>query len=397
VAALGLGVSGAAQATTGAASHPWPLMAPHARPAQLQNLGGGAVLKAPRVVPIVFASDPLLPELKDFYTKLGASNYLPSALGEYGVGKPTILPPVVRSDAAPAATDDFEASYWILDQIAAGALPAEDGNTVYSMIFPAGTTLIGGQVSLYTAFQVCGAIPETATANDGTLVPFTVSGLCGPNSMGLSDADFNAYGQVQALAAAFTDPGSWISPGFNNISWSGSVLSELASPWVGTLCQPFAHESAFITPPDLGYAAPRLWSNRAALQGHDPCDAASTSPRVHFNAAPDLGGTAAYYGMVQGVIVPPGGQTTIPVRLFSDGPTAPWTLAAAVRADLTPDLNNEVSFSWDKASGANGDVRHLTIKRALVTSGVPATNLVFEITSTQGATVNESLVMLGSD
>ena len=395
--ALGLGVTGAAHATMNEASHPWPFMAPHARPAQLQNLGGGAVFKAPRVVPIVFASDPQLPALTAFYAKLGASTYLPSALAEYGVGKPTILPPVVRSDTAPPATDDFAASDWIMSEIAAGALPAEDGNTVYSMIFPAGTSVIGGQVSLYNAFQVCGSLPEAATASDGTLIPFTLTALCGVNPWGLSDADFEAYSQVQVLAAAFTDPYSWVAPGYNDISWSGSVLSELTSPLVSSMCWPFAHQTPFITPPDLGYPAPRIWSNRAALHGRDPCDAASTTPSPYFNAAPELGGTAAYYGMVQGVIIPPGGEATILVRLFSDGPVAPWTLGAEERFDLTPDANHELSFTWDKPTGRNGDVRYLTIKRAPVTSGAPATNLVFGITSTQGTTVHEWLVMMGSD
>jgi hypothetical protein len=85
---------------------------------------------------------------------------------------------------------------------------------------------------------------------------------------------------------------------------------------------------------------------------------------------------------VPGVKVAVGASVTIDVQLFSDGPTSgPFTVAAA------ESLNGAtLAFTWDKTSGQNGDVLHLTIK-ALVAA--PAGGTTFELTSSLGTATSQ--------
>jgi hypothetical protein len=74
----------------------------------------------------------------------------------------------------------------------------------------------------------------------------------------------------------------------------------------------------------------------------------------------------------KGVQIPIGSSKTIDLDLYSDAPTSgPWTVSAY---DLTSDFFGEppaLSFGFDKATGQNGDVLHLTIT-AMATSPMGA-------------------------
>jgi hypothetical protein len=400
LAALGTGVGGSRAANAGPSSEAWPFAAPHAPAPVLENPGGGPVIAKPRIVPIFFAADPLLPDLETFYSKLGTSTYLPSGLAEYGVGKPTFTPPVLRNDAAPIATDDGAASSWLVGQIASGALPAADGSTIYSLVFPGATLVTAGMIGPYAGsypWTLCGSVSEATQTSDGTLVPFVLSALCDGGTGGASDVASETDNQSYALVTAITNPGWLENPAYSDVSWSGSGWTMFAGPYISTLCGGFIRQESSEIPADLGYLVQVLWSNAAARHGHDPCALPSAPPAVYFNAAPDIAGVATPYGMTKGVIIPPGGEVTIPVRLFSDGPMAAWTLGAAERADVLPDANGLLSFAFDKPTGRNGDVRQLTVHRAVAPDGSVAPDLSFEITSTSGTTVHEWLVVVGTD
>jgi hypothetical protein len=373
--------------------------APHAPAPLIENPGAGPVSAAAQVVPILFAADPHLADLTAFYQKLGVSSYLPASLSEYGVGRPTISAPVIRTDPPPATIDDLTASNWILDQIASGALPPEGGNTIYALAFPSSTQVSSGQVTLTLPGPLCGGTNGTTTEADGTPVPFTLSALCAASvtRSGLSEAAYDLSIQASALAAALTDPDSFLNFGYYSFSWSGSAWAPFAFS-VSQMCGTLRNESATWTPSDLGYPVPRLWSDTAARGSHDPCAVPTDVPAPYFNAAPDVGGIwTNQYSILKGVYLPPGGEVTIPVRLFSDRPTAPWMLGAVERTDLIPDPGNVLSFSFDEMTGRNGDVRRLTIRRAASGSANPTDGILFEITSQQGTTTHEWFVMVGSE
>jgi hypothetical protein len=110
----------------------------------------------------------------------------------------------------------------------------------------------------------------------------------------------------------------------------------------------------------------RTWSNAAAQAGLDPCVPNVAGPYV--NAAPDvdevvtLDRSATAHFRTTGVSVPTGQSRTIAVRLFSTAPTSDWTVEAH---DLGFESGGPMTltFKWDKPSGHNGDVLHLTITR----------------------------------
>jgi hypothetical protein len=394
---LGAEVARSRGASASPSQRPWPLMAPHAPAPIVENPGGGPVATAPRIVPVFFSSDPLLSDLETYYSKLGTSTYLASGLAEYGISKPTVTAPLVRTDAPPPAIDDVAASNWLLGEITSGALPAPDGNTVYSLVFPDDTQVTAGNLGPYPyPYPLCGSTSEATQTGDGALVPFVLSTVCEGQTGSLTDIESETDWQSYALVAAIMSPGWQLDPGYSDVSWSGSAWSFFAAPYVSTLCSAYLYGNAVQTPSDLGYLVQVLWSNERARNGHDPCPVPSPAPGTYFNAAPEITGTSlGFYGMVKGIILPPGGTVTFPVRLFSDGAIAPWTLGSAERVDIAPDPYNLLSFSFDKSTGANGDVRQLTVTRAVAPDGSVAPMLAFEITSTSGTTVNEWLAMVG--
>ena len=97
------------------------------------------------------------------------------------------------------------------------------------------------------------------------------------------------------------------------------------------------------------------------------------------------------------MIIPAGGQVTIPLRLFSDAPVGEWNLSAVERTDLEPDPSNVLSFSFDRDHGRSGNVRMLTISRAATADGSLAQNLAFDIVSTNGDATHEWLVVVGNE
>jgi len=406
---LALGATCAVIATAGLASvnahatptdAPWPLAAPHTPAPVFENPGNAPVLATPRVVPILYGADPQASVLQKFYAKLATSTYFASGLGEYGVGKPTFAAPVILIGAAPAVMDDATAASWLVTQISSGTVPAEDGNTVYALVYPSSTTVSYGLLYSGIPSPLCGSTSEATQTSDGTNVPFTMTGLCEGNTGGLSDTDAETFGISSALSDAFTSPDWAFNPGYSDLSWSGSgwlLFTGSYTANVGSLCGTLIHEPTTEKPTDLGYLVPMIWSSQAALGGHDPCAVSSARRETYFNAAPDTAGAITAFGPLKGVILPPGSAVTIPVRLFSDGPIGSWTLGAAERSDLIPDSFNLLSFSFDRASGTNGDVVHLTVKRAIAPDGSVAPDLGFEITSTRGTTVHEWLVAVGNE
>lgn len=159
---------------------------------------------------------------------------------------------------------------------------------------------------------------------------------------------------------------------------------------IGDMCAQF--ESSIETPPDIGYAVQRNWSNASAKAGHDPCQPSPATP-AYFNAMPVLSDSLTSHGTTtQGINVPNGTSKTLELDLFSDGPTsADWTLSAHAYA-----RNGQapVTFTFDETTGHNGDKAMVT-----VTSTGPLTNssktATIVISSTLGARQNVWLGMLG--
>jgi hypothetical protein len=376
-----------------------------ARHAPLPLIGseGGPVLATPRIVPVYYSADPLAADLGAFYAKLATSQYLAHALAGYGAASPVIAAPVVVSDAPPVSTLDTDIAAWLSAEIEAGVLPAEDGNTAYEVHFPATTQVNAG--GLYgESYPTCYSFEFEAYLSSGTAVPFGVIPLCAGTLPSLTDLETATVFATSAIADQVTNPYVNDSPAYNEPSWSGSGWATLIGIQPGDLC--FNTQDEWnTTPADLGYLAARIWSNAAAASGNNPCPDYSGTRETYFNAAPDIeGGTVLRpLDIVKGIILPVGGgSVTIPVRLFSDGPMHAWSLSAAERNDLDGQPSSVLSFSFDRAEGASGDVRNLTITRAPIADGGIAypsetVPLAFAITSTSGTLSHQWIVAVSNE
>jgi hypothetical protein len=176
------------------------------------------------------------------------------------------------------------------------------------------------------------------------------------------------------LAEAATDPLFLTSPAYAAVDDAHAFWMELTGGGeVGDLC-----EQDLVTPPDVGYAVQRIWSNAAASAGHDPCVPA-VAP-AYFNVAADAPDAFfdPYAGTtVEGVAIQPHQSRTIDVHLVSDGPTDAWQVTG-VDPNAAQGGERLLKLTLDRDVGSNGDVLHLTIQPLFDAPGVTA---LYEIDS----------------
>jgi hypothetical protein len=125
------------------------------------------------------------------------------------------------------------------------------------------------------------------------------------------------------------------------------------------------HTDAAYQPLVGSFMVQRTWSNASAAAGHDPCVPVLSTPYVE--AATNLqditlsGGGQSF--VTRGIKIPVGMSTTVEVDLYSDAPAADWTVQAIDVASKYEMSAAELSFSFDKTTGHNGDKLQLTITR----------------------------------
>jgi hypothetical protein len=133
------------------------------------------------------------------------------------------------------------------------------------------------------------------------------------------------------------------------------------------------------------YDVQRAWSNVAAAAGHDPCVPHLSAPFQGVAAVePDTltltgrgpGGTTTTR-MTKGISIAAGTSKTVEVDLWSDGPTAPFTVNAYDVASVFRGRAAELTFTWDKQTGINGDKLMLTITHAKAASRGASEYVIF--------------------
>lgn len=358
---------------------------------------GGPVVAAPHVVPVFFPGDPLAASLTDFLGKVTREPTFASTLREYGVGTASIASSITLDEAPPALITSVEIRAWMGAKIASATLPAPDANTVYVLVYPVETEvdLDFGFGFVFPACFSTATFSDNVTTASGALANYVVAPRC-EGFFGLSGVDAVTMPLSAELASAFVTPRG--ADGFAGIDFNGSGFA--AATFAGTIggfCE-FLPDG-FGTPPALGYTISRLWSNRAARQQRDPCRGPGQSAH-YFNAVPlGLDGTESQPGFAsKGISLAEGGQVTLPIRLFGDarGPRT-WQLSASTtwNAAGPSDPNGVLSFSFDRATGGDGDVRHLTVKRAPLPPGAQPFPLNFAIQSTAGGETHSWVVAVG--
>jgi hypothetical protein len=323
---------------------------------------GGPVFASPIVQPIFFGSAPdtdTEPYVEGFLPQLATSDYWKTVGEEYGVGPLTIMPSIVSTDAVPATDADL-AMYLTtqLDGTHAGWPVADIASTIYMVQLPAGQTFSGACTSF------AGYHSEAATSS-ATGFSYALIANCGGAPGGTPTAlDEVTVTISHELIEASTDPKvatspAWASTDNEHLAWSREAGAE-----VGDMCEwtPSAQQV------DVGgmYMVQRIWSNKSALAGHDPCVPVLATP--YFNAAPSIGDVALSTRsgsiMVQGVTIPVGASQEITFTLFSDAPVAAdWDVAVIDGAEL---LQGASSFSFEYGrvtTGHNGQNITVSVRR----------------------------------
>jgi hypothetical protein len=329
--------------------------------------------------------------IDSFVATVGTTTYWHDAVAEYGVGTPTVEPPVHLTQAAPKTIDDTTIQSWLATTVAANVgLMAPSANAFYVISYPSTTT-----VTLETVYTSCtdfGAYHNSA-AIGGVQVAYAVVPECtyAPSTTLQTSTDSLSH----ELAEGSADP---IPLPFSSSAWQGTDVGHTfweviagGDGELGDMCSFFY--TSFFTPPGYAYDVQRIWSNTAALQGHDPCQP-ELPGEVYFtgvplmpNSVPIVWDTQTGY-TTEGVQIAVGASKTIPVQLYSEGPMAPWSVAAVEY----PSSKN-LKLAWDTTTGQNGDTLNLTI----TVSGTDSTygGNAFIIESTSGSVTNMWLGFVG--
>jgi hypothetical protein len=333
--------------------------APHAALPQIVSLGG-RILRAPHIVPVFFGADPLRADIEGYLRALAASPYWTATAGEYGVDTPIIEDSLVLTAAAPSVIHEATSPQWLEGLVAQA--PASWGqptaSTLYAIYPPAST-----QVTVPYVPDLCGndlgggGFHSSATIN-GVTVVFAIAAHCS-TPPGQTDLDVYSATMSHELVEAVTDP---LYTAFVQTDDASGAFQIGTSGEVCDLCE-YAPDTEY-WPEGVAGLSQRCWSNAAAAAGHDPCVPAVSQP--YFNAAPvmeDLVPTKweGYTQQAHGVRIPVGQSRTIDVVLFSDAPTADWTVAAVDYASTYDGRAPALQLSFDRTTGNNGTRLKLTL------------------------------------
>lgn len=328
--------------------------------------GGGPVLRAPRIVPVFVASgaDTTWPDERaeiDFMRRYVASATWRAQVTEYGVGAGTVTD-AYHSDGAGLPAGTVTATRfrtWVLNQIESRAWGAPDENTLYILMLDARRQVQSGADATCRGI---GGYHSDLRDIERRSIAYAVIPDCG------SGLDTITRVLSHEIIEAATDPYPNAAPAYYQPSTQAPPEGAWAIAYtggeVGDMCE---HRSdAAIRPDDLDYEIQRSWSNVAAAAMQDPCVPAITG-RAYFNAAPTLPDVVTLTTRdrqrtvaAHGLVIPLGQSRTIDVSLFSTAPTqGAWRVSAR---ELTFDGESSAfSFRWDRSTGFNGDVLHLTI------------------------------------
>ena len=336
--------------------------APHHAAPQISS-EGGSVMNAPKIVPIFFSGDNVVQaQTEGFLTALSGSSYWAAISGEYGVGDLTILPSVVTTDAPP--TSDDALGQWLIanaDGTHAG-WPIPDANTIYAVFLPEGASItLDGEMS---CAQFGGYHSEVTTANNFQMV-YSLVPRCAESTRFPIEFDHLTVATSHEFLEATTDPNPFSAPAFNLPDDNDLLWYFLPGGELGDMCE--FTEKAFSRLLDDTYMVQRTWSNQAAYIGNDPCVPSLGVPYV--GAAPLLnqGVTLNIFNQMiptDGFTVPLGTSAVLEVDLFSDVPADDFTVNVK-NMPITSDQTtaSDLTFSWDRQTGNNGDKLMLTITR----------------------------------
>jgi len=385
------------QPPTDAELNTYPGYAPPAP--QVQN-GGGPVLTHPIFIPVLFAGDALETQITAFDDALGPSMYWATATTEYGVGAGKSVAPIIVNETLPTVIDDSQMQTWLATKIGTdprfGALgesvfdagpfdagsfdataPFSDAasptakpptNAIYMLYLPEGTevTMDGAHSCSNGGFG--GYHGNFSYPGNGANIVYAMLPRCGGGPKMDVLTSTVSHELVEAATDPYAEQPAFSSVDANHFFWeilfTGGEVADMCEDFPGAYYHPAETSMS-------AYLVQRVWSNKAALAGQDPCVPGLTAAEepVYFNAFPNVGQVVAQYNGFQfptyGVTIASGQQATIELDLFSNASTKgqEWSVSVIDGNSYffggTPDL----TFSTDgnPLYGTNGDKLNVTI------------------------------------
>jgi hypothetical protein len=359
---------------------------------------GGPIIAAPKIVTVTWNADPNQAALETFGDKLGASSYWKATTAEYGIGAATSgAANHVRISTPPPATQDASLlDAWVVEQLsdtAASGWPPWDASTIYVVYIPTATKLTPSGA---THFEVqVGTNPHVPYA----LIDENGDGAGNGGKSSLDVATENAAHEIAEVATnphLFSDLGI---VGFDakHVAWQMSI----SDAELGDICE-LNSDATFGGGADLPFSLQRLWSNKSAVAGHNPCLPAPPEP--YYNVTPlDLEtvsvfvDTAATAQEGWGYRIPIGTTKTIKLGFFSDQPmTTPWTITAVEGNWFSPSSNKRLTIAIEKASGKNGDTGAVTVTANSQSTGAGNAVLMTVTAQAPGLPAHSMPILIGT-
>jgi len=342
--------------------------APHTAMPQV-DYNGGRILANPEVVTITFAGDDptLVGRFQQFDDTITQTPWWTAVSSEYcdstkaciGMGTsgghvvvqdPPASSYTDSSTGAPSTLQDFiklhvgsgtEGDAGSPDGGFVPDFPPANDNILYVIYFPTGVTItLDGDASC-SSF---GAYHNTTILPNSNGTPQTAAYAIIPRC-----DNTEATSTVSAsheIAEASSDP----DIGEGVLSWymTSNTLWTREGGEIGDLCEGIGSSNTDTT--QSTFTVQRIWSNKSAAAGNDPCVPIPTG-EVYFNAAPRM----------STVVLPKvGSVATVTLDAYSTAPYPPWTLNAVDFAAFQHG-SAVLSFSFDNTMVQNGDSPVLTV------------------------------------
>lgn len=322
------------------------------------NVNRPPTIAAPKIVTVTWAGDPNAAALESFGDQLGKSEYWRSTVGEYGIGAATSGLHVRVSTPPPATMTRDDLQAWLVNEAGGAGWPPYDASTIYVIYVP--TSIDLQPTEPYHSETVMGANAH---------VPFVVITEKADGSRSVMDTMTAAASHE--IAETATNP-RVLSMGadlgvvdFDKAKYLAWSLST-GDAEIGDLCEG-KPESVVRGPAEFPVMLQRLWSNKAAAAGHDPCIPAPATP--FYSVTPiDLETVDVFVDTEQtatrgrGFRIGVGQKKTIQLGFFSDAPMpGPWTITAAEGSYFSPAENHRLAISVVKGTGDNGDVGSIEV------------------------------------
>jgi hypothetical protein len=338
---------------------------------------GGPILASPVFVPILFQDDPFQSDIITFNSTIGASSYWGAVVGPYGVdaavgGAAVVLAPNQGPPGIGGTVTDYVIQQWLATATLSGVLAGSNSaNTVYSLYFPAGTTVTYAPLlnTLTSCVDFAGYHSQLTPADAGESVTYVVVPRCDTSSPLAANA-ISGIGAITGPASheyveAVVDPGdgTYDELDAKDVVWELTLGGEPAD-----LC--LYAPAPYLRLSDFGYTVQRIWSNAASANGTDPCIPSPATAAAYFGSVGELPPIqfASSNAIVNttGLLLPVGGSGTVAIDLFSSKPTSfRWNVKPVETSPLTGGPSN-LSFAWEGidgsvATGQNGDKLRLQV------------------------------------